>query len=144
ASPYIPEPGANVQYFGNIFEATWHLSERPLLLIISPILEEASIVAKITVITTVFEETRARLLPVPRIDISFVSRAEDEDPYTVALFTLELESEWPIYVDSMMRYFIVNGLQKAILGVCIMSAPLKVTQLRACKSQAELDLLRCA
>lgn len=144
ASAYIAEPGANAQYFGNISEATWHLSERPLLLIISPILEEASIVAKVTVITPAFEETRARLLPVPGIDVSFVSWAEDEDPYIVALSTLELEPGKPIYVDGMMRYFIVDGLQKAAPGVRVMSAPLEVTQLRARKSQAELDLLRCA
>ncbi|KAG1819572.1 peptidase M24, structural domain-containing protein [Suillus subaureus] len=145
ASAYIAEPGANAQYFGNISEATWHLSERPLLLIIFPILEEANIVAKVTVITPAFEETRARRLSVPGIEVSYVSWAEDEDPYTVALHALSaLELEGPIYVDGMMRYFIVDGLQKAAPGVRIMSAPPEVTQLRARKSQAELDLLRCA
>jgi hypothetical protein len=144
ASAYIAEPGANAQYFGNISEATWHLSERPLLLIILPTLE-ANIVAKVTVLTPAFEETRARSLSVPGIDVSYVSWAEDEDPYTVALHALSaLELEGPIYVDGMMRHFIVDGLQKAAPGVRVMSAPPEVTQLRARKSQAELDLLRCA
>jgi Xaa-Pro aminopeptidase len=145
ASAYIAEPGANAQYFGNISEATWRLSERPLLLIILPTLEEANIVAKVTVLTPAFEETRARSLSVPGIDVSYVSWAEDEDPYTVALHALSaLELEGPIYVDGMMRHFIVDGLQKAAPGVRVMSAPPEVTQLRARKSQAELDLLRCA
>ncbi|KAG2360857.1 peptidase M24, structural domain-containing protein [Suillus spraguei] len=147
ASAYIAEPGANGQYFGNISEATWHLSERPLLLIIFPALEDANIVAKITVITPTFEETRARLLSVPGIDVSYASWAEDENPYTAALRALSahrLDLEGPIYVDAMMRYFIVDGLQKAAPGVRVMSAPPEVTQLRERKSQAELDLLRCA
>ncbi|KAG2149388.1 peptidase M24, structural domain-containing protein [Suillus clintonianus] len=143
ASAYVVEPGANAQYFGNISEASWHLSERPLLLVIFPTLKEASIVAKITVVTPAFEETRARLLPVPGIDVSYISWAEDEDPYTVALDVLST-LEGPIYVDGMMRYFIVDGLQKAAPGVRVMSAPPEVTQLRARKSPAELDLLRCA
>lgn len=145
ASAYIAEPGANAQYFGNISKATWRLSERPLLLMIFPALEEANIVAKVTIITPAFEETRARQLSVPGFDVSFVSWAEDEDPYTVALHALSaLEIEGPIYVDGMMRYFIVDGLQKAAPGVRVMSAPPEVAQLRARKSQAELDLLRCA
>ncbi|KAG1736725.1 peptidase M24, structural domain-containing protein [Suillus lakei] len=143
ASAYIAEPGANAQYFGNISEPSWHLSERPLLLVIFPILEEASIVAKITLITPAFEETRARLLSVPGINVSYVSWAEDEDPYTVALHALST-LEGPIYVDGMMRHFIVDGLQKAAPGVRVMSAPPEVTQLRARKSLAELDLLKCA
>jgi Xaa-Pro aminopeptidase len=145
ASAYIAEPGANAQYFGNISKATWRLSERPLLLMIFPALEEANIVAKVTIITPAFEETRARHLSVPGFDVSYVSWAEDEDPYTVALHALSaLEIEGPIYVDGMMRYFIVDGLQKAAPGVRVMSAPPEVTQLREHKSQAELDLLRCA
>ncbi|KAG1882950.1 peptidase M24, structural domain-containing protein [Suillus subluteus] len=144
ASAYIAEPGANAQYFGNISEATWHLSERPLLLIIFPTLEEANIVAKVTIITPAFEETRARRLSVPGTDVSYVAWAEDEDPYTVALHALSApELEGPIYVDGMMRYFIVDGLQKVAPGVRVMSAPPEVTQLRERKSQAELDLLRC-
>ncbi|KAG2348495.1 hypothetical protein BDR05DRAFT_944599 [Suillus weaverae] len=66
--------------------------------------------AKITVITPAFEETRARFLR--------------RKPYIVALHALStLELERPIYVDGMMRYFIVDGLQKAAPGVRVMSAP---------------------
>ncbi|KAG1749007.1 peptidase M24, structural domain-containing protein [Suillus paluster] len=143
ASAYVAEPGANAQYFGNISQASWHLSERPLLLMIFPTLEEASIVAKITVITPAFEETRAKLLLVPGIDVTYASWAEDEDPYAVALHALST-LKGPIYVDGMMRNFIVDGLQKAAPGVHVMTAPPDVTQLRERKSLAELDLLRCA
>lgn len=143
ASAYVAEPGANAQYFGNISEALWHLSERPLLLMVVPTLEEASVVAKITVITPAFEETRARLLSVPGIDVAYASWAEDEDPYAVAVHALSTV-EGPIYVDGMIRNFIVDGLQKAGPGVRVMTAPTDVTQLRERKSPAELDLLRCA
>jgi len=37
ASAYIAEPGANSQFYGNFSNTNWKLSERPLLLIISPV-----------------------------------------------------------------------------------------------------------
>lgn len=36
AAAYIAEPGAYSQFFGNFSKAQWSLSERPLLLIITP------------------------------------------------------------------------------------------------------------
>jgi Xaa-Pro aminopeptidase len=143
ASAYVAEPGANAQYFGNISESSWHLSERPLLLMISPTREGATISAKVTIITPAFEEARARLLSVPGIDVAFASWAEDEDPFTIALHALSTV-KGPIYVDGMIRNFIVDGLQKAAPGVRVLTAPPEVTRLRERKSPAELDLLKCA
>lgn len=143
ASAYVAEPGANTQYFGNISEASWHLSERPLLLLISPTLQGASVSAKVTIITPAFEEARARLLTVPGINVAYVSWAEDEDPFSIALHALSA-IEGPIYVDGMMRNFIVDGLQKAAPGIRVLTAPSEITQLRERKSPAELDLLKCA
>jgi len=143
ASAYVAEPGANTQYFGNISEASWHLSERPLLLMISPTLEGDTVSAKITIITPAFEEARARLLSVPGINVAYVSWAEDEDPFTIALHVLSA-ADGLIYVDGMMRNFIVDGLQKAAPGVRVITASPEITQLRERKSPAELDLLKCA
>jgi hypothetical protein len=36
ASAYIAEPGASAQFYGNISESHWSLSDRPVLLIITP------------------------------------------------------------------------------------------------------------
>lgn len=48
---YIAEPGANTQYFANFSKAEWHLSERPLLLIISPVTSESGILPQVTILT---------------------------------------------------------------------------------------------
>ncbi len=58
ASAYIAEPGASALYYANVSSSHWHLSERPLLLIV-----DAS--ARVTVLTPKFEGTRARLLSIP-------------------------------------------------------------------------------
>lgn len=110
---------------------------------ISPTLGETSVSAKVTVITPAFEETRARLLSVPGINVAYVSWAEDEDPFTIALHALST-IQGPIYVDGMIRNFIVDGLQKAAPGTRVLTASAEITQLRERKSPAELDLLRCA
>jgi len=143
ASAYVAEPGANTKYFGNISEASWHLSERPLLLMISPTFGEAAISAKVTIITPAFEEPRARLLPVPGADVTYISWEEDEDPFAIALHALPAV-EGPIYVDGMIRNFIADGLQKAVSGARVLTATSEITQLRERKSPAELDLLKCA
>jgi hypothetical protein len=48
---YIAEPGAYTQYFANFSKAEWHLSERPLLLIISPVTTESGILPQVTILT---------------------------------------------------------------------------------------------
>ncbi len=48
---YIAEPGANTQYFANFSIAEWYLSERPLLLIISPVTNESGILPQVTILT---------------------------------------------------------------------------------------------
>lgn len=55
ALAYIAEPGANTQFYGNFSKAQWSLSERPLLLIISPEISESKdgqeIRPRVTVLT---------------------------------------------------------------------------------------------
>ncbi|KAF8969918.1 peptidase M24, structural domain-containing protein [Flammula alnicola] len=124
AAAYIAEPGANTQFFANFSKAQWSLSERPLLLIITPVVsdsEDGEIYPRITVLTPKFEATRAKMLPIPSPDgaINYVEWAEETDPYTAALSVLPTTpqadnfSSQKIFVDNSIRKFIVDGLYRA-------------------------------
>lgn len=146
ASAYIAEPGANAHFFGNISKSNWGLSERPLLLIISPNEGEA----KVTVLTPAFEASRAKLLPVPSASqIEYVEWAEDKNPYDVALHAVlqgqgQGSQTQTIFVDGDIRHFIVDGFQDAAPSYKIASAPIEIRSLRERKSDAEIDLMKCA
>ena len=53
ASAYITEPSANSQFFANFSTTQWFLSERPLLLILTPSFDpvDGSVEAKVTILT---------------------------------------------------------------------------------------------
>lgn len=51
-------------FYGNISKSDWGLSERPLLLIITPQKIGEEIQAKVSILTPVFEAPRAKMLPV--------------------------------------------------------------------------------
>ncbi|KAF7975300.1 hypothetical protein HWV62_10072 [Athelia sp. TMB] len=147
ASAYIAEPGANAHFFGNVSKFNWGLSERPLLLIVSP--DTANLgEARITVLTPAFEASRAKLLPIPSASkIDYVEWAEDRNPYDVALRALAQEQgqdSQRIFVDGDIRHFIVDGLQDAAPSFTIVSAPTEVRSLRERKSQTEIELMKCA
>ncbi|KAF4614900.1 hypothetical protein D9613_002912 [Agrocybe pediades] len=134
ASAYIAEPGANSQFYGNFSKADWNLSERPLLLIISPVISQSKsgsdsasteIRPQVTILTPKFEATRARMLPVPSAGgaVRYVEWAEEANPYAVALSaiaqsflpdktlsTIPSASAVTIFVDNSIRKFIVDGL----------------------------------
>ncbi|KJA18571.1 hypothetical protein HYPSUDRAFT_45097 [Hypholoma sublateritium FD-334 SS-4] len=121
ASAYIAEPGANTQFFGNFSKAQWSLSERPLLLIIAPVVHEGEIQSQVTILSPKFEATRAKLLPVPSYNgvVNYIEWAEDEDPYAIALSALTSTPSTAsnlrqkLFVDSSIRKFIVDGLNQA-------------------------------
>jgi Xaa-Pro aminopeptidase len=142
ASAYIAEPGASAQFYGNISLSHWFLSERPLLLIISPKVDGEDIQPMVSVLTPQFEATRAKMLPIPASPIQFVEWAEDANPYNIT--ALVLPEDGTIFVDGSIRNFIVEGLQKALPKFKVSFAPEKITQLRECKSPAELEFLKCA
>ncbi|EJD05791.1 Creatinase/aminopeptidase [Fomitiporia mediterranea MF3/22] len=145
ASAYIAEPGANAQFFGNISTGTWFLSERPLLLIITPDSESnGSVNPRVSILTPSFEATRARLLAVPaQGNVSFFEWPEDVNPYEIAVSALS-DRTGPIYIDGGMRKFIADGLASALPNNTVLSAPLEIRSLRERKSPAEIELLRCA
>ncbi|KAK0429593.1 peptidase M24 [Armillaria borealis] len=120
ASAYIAEPGASALYYANISSSHWHLSERPLLLIM-----DAS--ARVTVLAPKFEGTRARLLSISS-DVKWVEWAEDEG----------------LFVDGSICHFIVDGLRTAFPKATVIAAPTEIRQLRERKSEGELELLKCA
>lgn len=143
-SAYVAEPGASALFFGNISSTAWGLSERPLLLIVSPLVVQGEVSAQVTILTPAFEEDRAKLLNVPGMNVTYVAWQEDDNPYAVAVEALPTSRKGPIFVDGMIRHFIVDGLEKAAPGLDVLSAPSEITSLRECKSPSEIALLKCA
>lgn len=150
ASAYIAEPGANAAFFANLSGLSWHLSERPLLLLITPTLENGAVSGEVSILTPSFEATRARLLPVPSdSEIAYPEWPEDVNPYKVAVSAIprlrnQDGSAKTIYVDDAMRHFVADGLQKAAGdNVRVLSAPVEIRHLRERKRQEELDILKC-
>lgn len=144
ASAYIAEPSADAYYFGNISQGSWSLSERPFLLIIVPSISNATIQAKVTILTPKFEASRAKLLDVAGEDIQFVEWAEDEDPYPKVVSSLsEVSGNSLIYLSESTRLFIRDGLQSAAPLATLRSASYSIRVLRERKSPAEIALLRC-
>lgn len=146
ASAYIAEPGASAAYFANLSSSQWHLSERPLLLIISPEVDSHEQVhAKVSILTPTFEATRAKLLSIPsESDLTYPSWPEDVNPFEVAVSAVAQLGEGTIYVDGMMRSFILDGLQKATTSARVLTAPVEVRRLRERKSAEELEIMKCA
>ncbi|GLB35093.1 putative peptidase M24B family protein [Lyophyllum shimeji] len=142
-SAYIAEPGASAAFYGNVSQANWRVSERPLLLIITPSGRiEETCGAKISVLTPKFETTRAKRLPIPS-EVQYIEWPEDANPYELAATALS-DTTGTVFVDSSIRKFISDGLQSALPNVTILSAPEEIIQLRERKSSAELDILKCA
>ncbi|KAH8117304.1 Creatinase/aminopeptidase [Phellopilus nigrolimitatus] len=143
ASAYIAEPGANAQFFSNISSSQWHLSERPLLVIVSPELVDDVVEPRISILTPTFEATRAKLLPVATENASFFEWPEDTDPYKTAISAFA-GNNGDVYVDGAMRKFVADGLAKALPEQKVFSAPLEIRSLRERKSTEEIKILRCA
>lgn len=109
----------------------------------TPLLVDDEIQAQISVLTPSFEATRAKLLPIPASGIQYPEWAEDANPYAIAASALA-DKTLTVFVDGSMRKFIADGLQGALPNATIASAPLEIRQLRERKSEAEIELLKCA
>ncbi|KAF7793099.1 hypothetical protein EIP86_004206 [Pleurotus ostreatoroseus] len=146
ASAYIAEPGANAAFYANISSSNWGLSERPLLLIVTPFEENGAIKGNISILTPAFEATRARLLPVPSDEeIGYPEWAEDANPYDVAVSAIPAlqQKNGTIFVDGGIRQFVADGIQRAAKGSLVTTAPVEVRRLRERKSKAELEIMKC-
>ncbi|KAI0692403.1 peptidase M24, structural domain-containing protein [Cytidiella melzeri] len=151
AAAYIAEPGASAAYYANLSSSLWHLSERPLLLLITPTEENGTITGNVTILTPLFEATRAKLLPIPSDnEIAFPEWAEDVNPYQIAVSAIpQLQSlsgtPGKIFVDGYMRNFVVDGLLEAAgENALVTSAPVEIKRLRERKSEEELEIMKCA
>ncbi|OCH95053.1 peptidase M24 [Obba rivulosa] len=146
ASSYVAEPGANAAFFANVSKSQWWLSERPLLLVISPVIDtNGDIRTNVSVLTPAFEATRAKLLQIPSAsDTAFTAWPEDTDPYSVAVAGMPQLQDGVIFVDSSMRKFIADGLQRAAPYSKVASAPVEIMRLRERKSPEELEIMKCA
>lgn len=151
ASAFITEPGPTAQYYFNVSTTNWKLSERPFLFVLSPeVLNDGSDVApKITVLAPKFEITRASLLDVPLspdAQLSLTTWAEDASPYKVAHDSLgPLAQGNAVYVDGATRWFVVSGLQDAFgKNTTVSFPPAEISDLRSQKSQAEIQIMKCA
>ncbi|KAJ7582622.1 peptidase M24, structural domain-containing protein [Mycena floridula] len=141
AAAYIAEPGADAKFYGNI---SWSLSERPLLLIISPLVSGDDIEAKVTLLTPRFEATRAKMIQIPSSNgVEYIEWAEEANPYQVAASAFS-DNVGTVFVDQSIRHFIFDGLQNLAILNPITSAPTDIVILRERKSAAELELLKCA
>ncbi|KAJ7043199.1 Creatinase/aminopeptidase [Mycena alexandri] len=143
ASAYISEPGASSLYYGNISTSNWRLSERPLLLMITPQQNGDEIEAKVSILTPAFEASRAKMLPIASNDVTFIEWAEETNPYEHAM-TILSDTPGSVYVDGATRNFIVDGLRDAHPQAAVSSAPYEIRRLRERKSPVEIELLKCA
>ena len=146
ASAYVAEPGANAAFYANLSSSHWGLSERPLLLIVTPILDNGEIKGNLSILTPSFEATRARLLPIPsEEEIGYPEWPEDVNPYEIAISAIPAlqQGGGTIYVDGSMRQFVADGLQQAASGSEVKSAPIEIRRLRERKSKEELAIMKC-
>ncbi|KAJ7273204.1 Creatinase/aminopeptidase [Mycena rebaudengoi] len=93
ASSWIGEPGASTQFYANISNSDWRLSERPLLLIITP-------------------SAKPNCLSIPAADVTYIEWAEEQSPYEPTMSIIS-NTAGAIFVDGYARNFIVDGLREA-------------------------------
>ena len=138
ASAYVTEPGPSAHYYANL--SSWELSERPLLLIISP---DASSRPNVTILSPFFEESRVRLMTIPsRKPVSYATWREEVSPYRVAVDAIpSMGMGRPVFVDGEMRAFVLNGLLTATPSAQVLLAPVEVQRLRQRKSRRELEIM---
>ncbi|RPD66302.1 peptidase M24 [Lentinus tigrinus ALCF2SS1-7] len=145
AAAYIAEPSASAGFFANLSRSHWGLSERPLLLIIQPQTDdEGTVRANVSILTPSFEETRAKMLPIPSdAGVTYTAWPEDVNPFATALALVPNLDDATIYVDGDVRTFVTDGLQKTAPGAKVLNAPVEVKRLRERKSSEELDIMKC-
>lgn len=137
---YIAEPGTSSEYFtGGFSSRKWWLSERPLLLAITPS-------NNITILTARFERSRAELVELPKEiqDITtFVPWLESESPYEILRRHLGSDVS-RVIVDGQVRSFITEGLEGAGFTRADKEEGEKIKEIRERKDEHEIGLLRCA
>ncbi|TVY48335.1 putative peptidase [Lachnellula occidentalis] len=126
---FIAEPSASTSYYANI-SSSFELSERPFLVLISKDGEFSYLAPK-------FELGRIAGLEMVYESKNVYEWKEEEVPYEV----LKRETGFKkVMLDEHVRYMIAAGLEEA--GVEVVGMSKEVQQLRAVKTEGELDILR--
>lgn len=126
---FIAEPSASSTYYANI-SASYHLSERPFLMILDKDAQFSYLVPK-------FEAGRIAGLDMVYDDKNVIEWPEEESPYTVLAQATGFSK---IMLDEHARFMIAAGLQEAGVEVVPMSET--VQSLRAVKTEAEIAILK--
>lgn len=126
---FIAEPSASSTYYANI-SSSYHLSERPFLMILDKDAEFSYLVPK-------FEAGRIAALDMVAGDRTSIEWREEESPYTVLAEATRFSK---IMLDEHARFMIAAGLQDA--GVEVVPMSQTVQALRAVKTGAEIAILR--
>jgi len=138
---WISEPGTSSEYFiGGFSSRDWWLSERPLLVAITPS------TTNVTILTAKFEQARAELVDLPkeiRDMTTFVPWLESESPYDVLRRHFGAGSEKMI-LDGQVRSFIADGLEGVGYGKSTQEEGEKIKEIRERKDEREIGLLKCA
>ena len=138
---FIAEPGGTSQYYVNVSNSVWELSERPFLLVVTP--EDLFFLAPL------FEVSRAKMLNIVTNETKFVTWAEgthsldmvltvDTSPYKTLLKKLPAKAK--VMVDDNVRSFISQNL--FIQGATVLPQSPNVTAIRETKSPAEISILK--
>ena len=139
-SIYISEPGTSSEYYiGGFSSRDWWLSERPLLIAITPS-------KNLTILTAKFEQSRAEQVELPKEirDITtFVPWLESESPYEILKNYLGAEVG-RVVVDGQVRSFITEGLDGAGFARATKEEGEIIKEIRERKDEREIELLRCA
>jgi hypothetical protein len=137
---YITEPGTSSEYFiGGFSSRDWWLSERPLLIALSPS-------KNITILTAKFEQSRAELVDLPeeiRDITTFVPWLESESPYEILKKYLG-DEVGRVVVDGQVRSFITEGLEGVGFTRATQEEGERIKEIRERKDEHEIGLLRCA
>lgn len=144
ADALIMEGGASMVYYANI---EWELTERPFLVVLQLDKSEPTGIHT-TIVTPAFESTKAQVslekahLPTT-IQPDIVSWLEYESPFEILHRVFPDDTE-RILVEQNARLFIHQGINDALKDTQVDMAPQSIRMLRMIKSDAELDIMRCA
>ncbi|KAI0143164.1 peptidase M24, structural domain-containing protein [Xylariaceae sp. FL1272] len=132
---FIAEPSASSTYYHNISSA-FHLSERPFLSILSSSGEFSYLVPQFE--TGRINPSSQHMVFEGDGDAAAISWAEESNPYQV--LKEQQGSLKKVMIDEHARHMIAAGLQD--VGIEVVPMSLEVKQLRAVKTDAEIDIMR--
>ncbi|KAI8638835.1 peptidase M24, structural domain-containing protein [Parasitella parasitica] len=144
ADALVMEGGASMVYYTNI---EWELTERAFLVVLQLDDDEPTGI-RTTIISPAFEATRAldslKKANLPKeISPDIVEWLEYESPYGALKKVFGSKSN-RIIVEEDARLFVFQGIVDGLGESDVYVAPESIRMLRMVKSEAELEIMRCA